>query len=314
MANEFSVWVDSPIVGQQIQSSGVFKTDTQRINGFKAGDPASAIRVNSALRQANLVVASLMDMCDKIVTLPTGLGLASSVTDVSNAIRAAIDNLNNRILTSAKLYTDSLGDETSENVTSLQSQINVNKQGITTNSENITTANTKITGNTNEINALKTRVGNAETNINNNKTNIDSANTKINANIVSINNHTNDISAVNARVDTTNKNVANNTTSINNVSDRVTNTENSINSINNTLTPIKDCFRTSISTSSWSGSAGNWTYSIPMSTHNHGIRPIVKTFTSDNIEILCPVKMQNGNLTLYSKANIALAIHVYWGN
>ena len=68
MANNFKPWVDSPTAGQQVQSASVFATDAQRVDGFKAGDPASALRVNSALRQANIVVAGLMQMCDDIYT------------------------------------------------------------------------------------------------------------------------------------------------------------------------------------------------------------------------------------------------------
>ena len=106
MANNFKPWVDSPTAGQQVQSASVFATDTQRVDGFKAGDPASALRVNSALRQANIVVAGLMQMCDDIKTLPDGLSLMSTVTQVKNAIKAAIDQLDATVLASAKSYTN----------------------------------------------------------------------------------------------------------------------------------------------------------------------------------------------------------------
>lgn len=93
MANNFKPWVDTPTPGQQVQSASVFASDAQRVDGFKAGDPASALRVNSALRQANLVVAGLMQFCDEVKTLPDELSLLSTVTQVKNAIKDSIDAL-----------------------------------------------------------------------------------------------------------------------------------------------------------------------------------------------------------------------------
>lgn len=314
MANNFKVWVDSPTAGQQVQSSAVFATDTQRINGFIAGDPASAIRVNSALRQANLIAVGLMALCDNYAPLPSDLEMTSSVDAVKNALEKLFVYYEKE----AEKYTDSLGHTTSNNVKNLQDQIDVNKQNITTNATNINSANgeitfnrnliytnknntdtaindingrinlsnTNITNNTNSINALGTRVGTAETNINTNKNNIASNLTKIN----------------------------NNTNSINAVSSRVTTTETNINTINDKLNPMVDCYRVSISSASWSGSAGNWTFAVPKTTHNRGTRPIVKTFTADNIEIFSDVSLVNGNVTVRSNANIAMALHIYWGN
>lgn len=106
MANNFKPWVDTPTAGQQVQSASVFTSDEQRVDGFKAGDPASALRVNSALRQANVVIAGLMQFCDEAKTLPNELSLLSTVTQVKNAIKASIDLLHDTTLTSAKTYTD----------------------------------------------------------------------------------------------------------------------------------------------------------------------------------------------------------------
>lgn len=106
MANNFKPWVDTPTAGQQVQSASVFATDAQRVAGFNAGDPASALRVNSALRQANIVIAGLMQFCDEVKTLPNGLSLLSTVTQVKNAIKDSVDALHNTTLTSAKDYTD----------------------------------------------------------------------------------------------------------------------------------------------------------------------------------------------------------------
>lgn len=127
MANNFKPWVDSPTAGQQVQSASVFADDTQRVNGFKAGDPASALRVNSALRQANIVVASLMQMCDDIKTLPDGLSLMSTVTQIKNAIKAAIDQLDATVLASAKSYTDTREDVIDGKITNVQNQVTSNK-------------------------------------------------------------------------------------------------------------------------------------------------------------------------------------------
>lgn len=123
MASNFKPWVDSPTAGQQVQSAQVFATDVQRVNGFKAGDPASALRVNSALRQANIVVAGLMQMCDDIKTLPDGLSLMSTVTQVKNAIKAAIDQLDATVLASAKSYTDTKEGVINGEITNVQNRV-----------------------------------------------------------------------------------------------------------------------------------------------------------------------------------------------
>lgn len=312
MANNFKVWVDSPTAGQQVQSSAVFATDTQRINGFVAGDPASAIRVNSALRQANLIAVGLMELVN--FRAPFDLDMTSSVDAVKNAIQKLFEYYQLQ----AERYTDSLGDKTSGNVKSLQEQINTNKQNIATNATNISNANRDITSNRNLINANKASADDA----------INSANARINLSNTNITNNTNSINALDTRVGTaetninTNKsNIASNltkinanTNSINAVSGRVSTTETNINTINSTLSPMIDCYRVSISSASWSGSAGNWTFSVAKTTHNRGTRPIVKTFTADNVEIFSDVSLVNGNVTVRSNANIAMALHIYWGN
>ena len=127
MANNFKPWVDLPTAGQQVQSASVFATDAQRVDGFKAGDPASALRVNSALRQANIVVAGLMQMCDDIKRLPNDLSLMSTVTQVKNAIKAAIDQLDATVLASAKSYTDTREGVINGKLTDKQNQITSNK-------------------------------------------------------------------------------------------------------------------------------------------------------------------------------------------
>lgn len=89
MANKFVPWIDEVEPGTTTQEQSVFAEDSQRVNGFVAGDPASAIRVNSALRQANVVVAALMQLADELETLPD-LDLNSSVANIANALKASI--------------------------------------------------------------------------------------------------------------------------------------------------------------------------------------------------------------------------------
>lgn len=89
MATKFKVWIDNPAEGTNVQSYSDFVSDTQRSVGFSVGNVASSIRVNSALRQANLVTAALMD-----VLLPnSSLDLTSSVNEVSEEISEVFDNL-----------------------------------------------------------------------------------------------------------------------------------------------------------------------------------------------------------------------------
>ena len=60
MATRFSVWVDSPVTGTNIQSYIDFANDAQRKSGFSAGTPASSIRVNTALRETTLFTTGFM--------------------------------------------------------------------------------------------------------------------------------------------------------------------------------------------------------------------------------------------------------------
>lgn len=221
MANDFKPWVDSPTAGQQVQSASVFATDAQRVNGFKAGDPASALRVNSALRQANIVVAGLMQMCDDIKTLPDGLSLMSTVTQIKNAIKAAIDQLDATVLASAKSYTDTREEAINSELTDKQNQITSNK---------------------NRLDALEPRVDDLE------------------AEVAGL-----------------------------------------------SRTP----YVTTISSSSWSGSSGAYTYTISATTHGKGAYPQVRTFVSNEECYDSPVIDVNGNVTLKSNTNVAMRVVIY---
>lgn len=218
MANNFKPWVDLPTVGQQVQSASVFATDTQRVNGFKAGDPASALRVNSALRQANIVVAGLMQMCDDIKTLPDGLSLTSTVAQVKNAIKAAIDQLDNTVLASAKSYIDTREIVINGKITNVQNQVTSNK---------------------NSIDTLATKVTTLE-----------------------------------SEMDT--------------------------------------AYEVDLTTSSWSGSAGNYWYSIPAATHKRGTRPRVHTYVNGEETYDSPkIDWSTGNVTVYSNVQVALKVLIY---
>lgn len=61
MANKFKLWVEDENINAT-QTYNDFDSDTQRAGGFVGGTPASAIRVNTALRQANLIACALMDV------------------------------------------------------------------------------------------------------------------------------------------------------------------------------------------------------------------------------------------------------------
>ena len=249
MANNFKPWVDSPTAGQQVQSASVFATDAQRVDGFKAGDPASALRVNSALRQANIVVAGLMQMCDDIKTLPNGLSLMSTVTQVKNAIKAAIDQLDATVLASAKSYTD-----TREGV------INVK----------LTDKQNQITSNKNRLDALEPRVDNLE----------------------------DEVAALSGSSST--------------LGQRVTTLEGEMDTAQADIAQLKGYYEVNLTTSSWSGSAGNYSYSIPAATHKRGTRPRVHTYVDGEETYDSPkIDWTTGNVTVYSNAQVALKVLIY---
>ena len=249
MANNFKPWVDSPTAGQQVQSASVFATDAQRVDGFKAGDPASALRVNSALRQANIVVAGLMQMCDDIKTLPDGLSLMSTVTQVKNAIKAAIDQLDATVLASAKSYTDMREGVINGKLTDKQNQITSNK---------------------NRLDALEPRVDDLE----------------------------DEVAALSGSSST--------------LGQRVTTLEGEMDTAQADITQLKGYYEVDLTTSSWTGSAGNYSYSIPAATHKRGTRPRVHTYVDGEETYDSPkIDWTTGNVTVYSNAQVALKVLIY---
>ena len=249
MANNFKPWVDLPTAGQQVQSASVFATDAQRVDGFKAGDPASALRVNSALRQANIVVAGLMQMCDDIKTLPDGLSLMSTVTQVKNAIKAAIDQLDATVLASAKSYTDTREGVINGKLTDKQNQITSNK---------------------NRLDVLEPRVDDLE----------------------------DEVAALNGGSST--------------LGQRVTTLEDEMDTAQADITQLKGYYEVNLTTSSWTGSAGNYSYSIPAATHKRGTRPRVHTYVDGEETYDSPkIDWTTGNVTVYSNAQVALKVLIY---
>lgn len=88
MATKFKVWVDSPSAGTNVQSMSDFSSDSQRQNGFAAGNAASAIRVNTALREATLITTAIMDT----IAPNSNVDVTSTVAQVKSAIANAFSN------------------------------------------------------------------------------------------------------------------------------------------------------------------------------------------------------------------------------
>ena len=88
MATRFGIWIDEPNTGTNanMMTYSAFASDTQRENGFVAGQAASSIRVNTALRQATLVTAAFMDL----IAGSSEVDMNSSLSDVKTAINAGI--------------------------------------------------------------------------------------------------------------------------------------------------------------------------------------------------------------------------------
>ena len=86
MATRFSVWIDNPVTGTNIQSYSNFANDAQRKSGFTAGTPASSIRVNTALRETTLFTTGFMKAFFDTSTLDPSSTVAQMATALSNLI------------------------------------------------------------------------------------------------------------------------------------------------------------------------------------------------------------------------------------
>lgn len=88
MPNKFLDWVDDSNINNT-QTYEDFENDEQRKQGFKSGTAASSIRVNTALRQANLVANAIMDV---VAPNDATLNFKSKRTDVATKIKAGLGN------------------------------------------------------------------------------------------------------------------------------------------------------------------------------------------------------------------------------
>ena len=86
MATRFSVGIDTPISGTNVQSFTAFSNDEQRKAGFTANTPASSIRVNTALREATLFATGFMKAFFDNSTLDATSTVAQMATALSNLI------------------------------------------------------------------------------------------------------------------------------------------------------------------------------------------------------------------------------------
>lgn len=78
----FYPWIDTLEVGKNCQSASTFGGDSERQNGFTAGDVASSIRVNTALRQANLIACALMSAIGDSTH-----SVESTISDIAQSIK-----------------------------------------------------------------------------------------------------------------------------------------------------------------------------------------------------------------------------------
>lgn len=88
MSTKLSVWIDNP-TNENTQDAMTFAADSQRASGFVTGTPASSKRINTALRQANLVAVALMDL----IAPNSDVTAQSSLTQMKSAIQAYLSNL-----------------------------------------------------------------------------------------------------------------------------------------------------------------------------------------------------------------------------
>ena len=86
MATRFSVWIDTPISGTNVQSFTAFANDEQRKAGFTANTPASSIRVNTALRESTLFATGFMKAFFDNSTLDATSTVAQMAAALSNLI------------------------------------------------------------------------------------------------------------------------------------------------------------------------------------------------------------------------------------
>lgn len=300
MANKFVPWIDEVEPGTTTQEQSVFAEDSQRVNGFVAGDPASAIRVNSALRQANVVVAALMQLADELKTLPD-LDLNSKAADIASALKASI-------ITPIETHLTEIDDE----ITALEGGSSTLTDRVDTLESEMDEVQSKNSTQDSQISDLTSRMSTAETDI----SAIETKNTQQDSSISSLNTR---MGAAETDIDNLQEEVANLTDGSSTLTERIDTLEDEmdtaqsdISNAKSRLDKLEDFYEADIATSSWSGSAGNYTYSIAATTHNRGTRPRVHTYVDGEETYDSPtIDWSTGNVTLHSNAKIAMKVLIY---
>lgn len=93
--SKFYVWVDDPQTSSSTQTSTEFANEPQRKQGFQANEVISSKKVNTAVRQANLVAVALMEA---LSPSNTTLDVNSSVADVANEIKTKLATLHTEVI------------------------------------------------------------------------------------------------------------------------------------------------------------------------------------------------------------------------
>lgn len=121
MANKFYEWCENNI---NYENATTFASDTERQNGFVAGTPAKANKVNTALRQANLVVCALTDI---LIPNDSTSSVDSSRSDLKTTLDTALTNkitevsgIKRRYFTSVKNLFDFLDTLDTQRILSLK--------------------------------------------------------------------------------------------------------------------------------------------------------------------------------------------------
>lgn len=328
MANKFVPWIDEVEPGTTTQEQSVFAEDSQRVNGFVAGDPASAIRVNSALRQANVVVAALMQLADELKTLPD-LDLNSKVADIASALKASIitpiethlTEIDDEIaaleggsstLTDRVDTLESEMDAVQSKNTQQDSQIGGLTSRMSTAESDISAIETKNTQQDSSISSLNSRMGTAEGDISAIKTKNTQQDSSISSLGTRLTNAENDIDTLQSDMTQAKSDIdaveAKNTTQDGQISQLQTDIENA----ESRLDKLENFYEADVAMSNWSGSAGNYTYSIAATTHNRGTRPRVHTYVDGDETYDSPtIDWSTGNVTLHSNAQVAMKVLIY---
>ena len=135
--SKFRIWVDDNNL-DKVMGFSQFDEDAQRMAGFTGGTPASSIRVNTALRQANLVACALMNIVDTGNTADFRSPVATVQSLLSNyiansmvaykATNADVNNLNtnSNAVVNFKIGNGTAYNKTINNVANASNATNVN--------------------------------------------------------------------------------------------------------------------------------------------------------------------------------------------